>query len=88
MLDRYGILECKDTFMEELSFGQKKKIHIIRMFLMQKDVYLWDEPDSGLDEATKKWFIQSMQLLGGSHMLVSHEKDLYDTCTDKKILIH
>lgn len=38
----------------KLSTGQKRRINLLRSFLMNKDVYVLDEPTSNLDEHTEK----------------------------------
>ena len=38
----------------KLSTGQKRRINILRSYLMDKDIYILDEPTSNLDKHTEK----------------------------------
>lgn len=38
----------------KLSTGQKRRINILRSYLMEKDIYILDEPTSNLDKHTKE----------------------------------
>lgn len=38
----------------KLSTGQKRRINILRSYLMNKDIYILDEPTSNLDKHTEE----------------------------------
>lgn len=38
----------------KLSTGQKRRINILRSYLMDKDIYILDEPTSNLDKHTEE----------------------------------
>lgn len=59
-----------------LSLGEKKKVMIIGAFLNDPDLFLMDEPFSGLDNQTVQSFllvIESARKKGKKFMIVSHD---------------
>ena len=49
ILEKTGLTELKDTPIHFLSFGQKKRVAIAGVLVMQPDVIILDEPTAGLD---------------------------------------
>lgn len=72
-------LDClADRQISELSGGQQQKVFLARALVQQAEVYLMDEPFSGVDLATEKAIIsmlQDLQARGKTIVLVHH--DLY-----------
>lgn len=52
-LKTLSLFESKDTIINELSFGMKRRIAIIRAIIADYDVLILDEPFKGLDEDIK-----------------------------------
>lgn len=50
LLEMMQMKEHRDKKVKFLSLGQKKRVQIIRGFLMQPSIYLCDEPTASLDE--------------------------------------
>jgi ABC-2 type transport system ATP-binding protein len=49
VLDLLEIRELGDRFFSQLSAGQRKRVSIARVFLREREIYLLDEPTTGLD---------------------------------------
>ena len=61
-----------------LSFGQKKKLAFVRLFLLNNKVWLLDEPFSGMDKVNKTLIFEMIQvqlLNKGMVILSTHEKE-------------
>lgn len=78
VLDHVGITEHADKYIIQLSGGQQKKVSVANQLLGFQKVFICDEPDSGLDAASRT---QQMEILkeianeGKIVMVISHEPD-------------
>ena len=62
---------------QSLSLGEKKKVMLIAAFLLDSDLYVMDEPLSGLDQISVENLVQLMEQkinLGKHFIIVSHER--------------
>lgn len=87
-LKKFGILSYQNMFMHELSKGTKQKVLITKTLLSKGDVFLFDEPLSGLDRKSRSVFISLVNLLhekGNIIIIASHYYDEYDLCNKKVI---
>lgn len=67
----------------KLSAGQKQRLNIIRGILLDKEIYIFDEPTSNLDvESEKKiYYMIDKYLQGKTCILVTHRPKLIELCT-------
>ncbi|MBO5559096.1 FHA domain-containing protein [Ruminococcus sp.] len=78
VLEHVGIKEHADKFIGQLSGGQQKKVSVANQLIGFQKVFICDEPDSGLDAASR---MQQMEILkeisqeGKIVMVISHEPD-------------
>ena len=78
ILHKLGIQDLKDKLIRQLSGGQKKKVSVAAQLVGFQKVFILDEPDSGLDPASR---IQQMEILediadsGKIVMVVSHASE-------------
>ena len=78
VLEKVGITKLQDHLISQLSGGQKKKVSVAVQLVGFQKVFICDEPDSGLDAASR---IQQMELLkeislsGKIVMVITHEPD-------------
>ena len=72
----------KGTF---ISTGQKQRLNIIKFLLLDKDIYLFDEPTSHIDIKNKERTLQSIKtyLEGKTAIFVTHDSDLEKFCNKK-----
>lgn len=79
-LHSFGLLKMKNKLVGELSFGQKKKIHLSRLFFQSAKLWLLDEPFSGLDENAIEILIQKLNYHvknNGSALIATHNKEIF-----------
>lgn len=72
-----NVHELADIPCEQLSFGQKQRVSLLRLAINQEAI-LWilDEPGTGLDEKAKEWIVQQINQhlqKGGMAVIASHE---------------
>ncbi len=78
VLESLGITEQQNKYISQLSGGQQKKVAVADQLIGFQQVFICDEPDSGLDAASR---IQQMEILreisrrGRIVMVISHEPD-------------
>lgn len=78
IINRVGVDSLKNSLIKNLSGGQKKKVSVAAQLIGFQQVFVCDEPDSGLDAASR---IQQMEILkeislnGKIVMVISHEPD-------------
>ena len=78
VLEKVGITALQDSLIGNLSGGQKKKVSVAVQLVGFQRVFICDEPDSGLDAASR---VQLMQLLkeismtGKIVMVITHYPD-------------
>ena len=74
-LIQFGLNKSLDINLSSLSFGQQKKIALLRVFLNDSDLLVLDEPCVGLDQQSQKYlctFINNELTLGKSILFSSH----------------
>ena len=84
-LERAGLAERSQAYVEELSFGMKQKLFLAKTLLHEPKVLLLDEPATGLDplpridlrHQLRQLNAQGITVLISSHIL----SDLEDICT-------
>lgn len=82
-----GLEKGLDTIVGErglkLSVGQKQRLNIIRGILLDKDMYILDEPTSNLDKETEKRIVKLIQkyLEDKTVVIVTHRDEIKKICT-------
>ena len=66
----FDILEYRNRLIHQLSKGTKQKILLIQTFMSEADIYLFDEPLGGLDEESRKHFLNELRRLKRKNKLI------------------
>lgn len=69
-LYRFAIENYMDVPIYQLSQGTRQKVILIQALLSESDIYIFDEPLRGLDEYSKKCFIEEMRKLKQKNKLI------------------
>ncbi len=90
-LERVGILELRDRQIGELSGGQQQRVFIARALAKQADLFMFDEPFTGVDRKTEDIIFEVFQELkaeGKTLLVINH--DLGETLNyyDKLLLLN
>lgn len=66
----------------KLSVGQKQRLNLIRGILLDKNVYVLDEPTSNLDKETEKLIVNLIQkyLKNKTVVIVTHRDEIKKIC--------
>lgn len=76
LLSHLQLNECRSTLASALSAGQKRRLALLRLFCIPKNIWLLDEPITALDKGIQKFFEEKLaQHLneGGMCILSSHQ---------------
>ncbi|NNC89755.1 MAG: ABC-F family ATP-binding cassette domain-containing protein [Akkermansiaceae bacterium] len=69
----------------EFSGGWQMRIAMSKLFLQEPEVLLLDEPTNHLDVDAQRWMEQFLHGYRGAIILISHDKALLDTLTNRTI---
>lgn len=76
-LELVGLPGTWDRAVSQLSGGQRKRVGLARAIVMEPEVVLFDEPNSGLDPMTSdqidELIIQMKETLGITFVVISHD---------------
>ncbi len=82
--------EFKDRSPFQLSEGQKRRVAIASVLVMQPDVLVFDEPTAGLDfqgVGRLKKFVKELRHAGNTVILVSHDMNFIAEMVDRVICL-
>ncbi|HEM3471039.1 metal ABC transporter ATP-binding protein [Streptococcus suis] len=88
-LESVGMWEHRDKRLGALSGGQKQRAVIARMFASDPDIFILDEPTTGMDAGTKDAFYQLMHHSAKKHgksvLMITHDPDELNRYADRNI---
>jgi len=85
-LEMLGISELADRAAYQLSGGEKKRVAIASVLVMNPEVLLFDEPTAALDPRTQQWLIELIIELndsGKTIVLATHDLETIDVLSDR-----
>lgn len=88
-LESVGMWDQRDEKVGELSGGQKQRISLARIFAMDPDLFVLDEPTTGMDIQSRKDFYRLLKHSAKVHnkaiLMVSHDDLELHSYIDKHI---
>ncbi|OFI47429.1 zinc ABC transporter ATP-binding protein [Floricoccus penangensis] len=88
-LKSVGMWGFKDKKIGELSGGQKQRIVIARMFASDPDLFILDEPTTGMDDVSRRDFYElmhhSVHHHGKSVLMITHDAEDVKEFADRNI---
>ncbi len=65
-----------------LSLGERKKVSLATVLVLEPQIIVLDEPTANLDPGSKKSFIRTLKKINKTKITASHDMDsIYDLCT-------
>ena len=88
-LDSVGMWDYRNKRIGELSGGQKQRIAIARMFASDLDLFILDEPTTGMDDVSSSDFYELMHHAAHKHgksvLMVTHDPEEVKDYADRNI---
>ncbi|MEC0274040.1 ATP-binding cassette domain-containing protein [Peribacillus frigoritolerans] len=90
-LETVQLQKSLDESAENLSGGEKQRLALARLLLLNPEVYLLDEPTSALDEEAELMvmgrFLEEVKREKGTVIMITHSKQLADMCAEQRIVL-
>ena len=90
VLGLLGIAELADRAPFQLSGGQKKRVAIASVLVMNPEVVLFDEPTAALDPRTRHWLLElivELNRAGKTIVLATHDLDVLERIADRCLVL-
>lgn len=90
LLERVGLKDKSDQYVNTLSGGQKQRVAIVRALCMEPEVMLFDEPTSALDPEMVKEVLDVMKQLAEDKItmvVVTHEMNFAKEVADRIVFM-
>ena len=90
LVELLGLAGLEDRAPHQLSEGQKKRVAIASVLVMNPEVLLFDEPTAALDPGTQAWFLDLLVELGqaGKTLVVAtHDQATIDRLGDRRVAL-
>ncbi len=93
ILEKFGLKEqALDDEAEKLSGGEKQRLALARILILDPDILLLDEPSSALDEETERLIIEMVvkciKEKSGTLIMVTHSPEIAEKYGDRIITIN
>ena len=78
VLDEFGLTAVKNSLVEKLSGGQRKRLSIAMEYISDPTLFVLDEPDSGLDGVVARGLFERLRKIadeGKIVIVISHTPD-------------
>ena len=78
VMEIFGLAPVRDSLVDKLSGGQKKRLSIAMEFIPNPSLFILDEPDSGLDGVMARELFEQLRMLadqGKIVMVITHTPD-------------
>lgn len=90
-MERTGVSHLRDKPTHALSFGQKKRVAIAGVLVMEPEVLILDEPTAGLDPQGVSALLELLASLrdglGMTILMATHDMDVVPLCCDYAYLL-
>ncbi|MFH5880943.1 MAG: ATP-binding cassette domain-containing protein [Candidatus Izemoplasmataceae bacterium] len=87
LLIKFDLYEKRNDPFKSLSKGMKQKVHLIQALMEERDVYLLDEPFSGLDAQSRIQLVNIIAQRDEKFICSTHQSDEFERLNPKKVYL-
>jgi len=80
-------VEIKEKTLDQLSGGEKTRVGLAKLLLMEPDLLLLDEPTNHLDLKSVEWLENYLNSYQGSLLIISHDRYFLDNTVERIVEI-
>lgn len=80
-------LEIQEKTLDQLSGGEKTRVGLAKLLLLEPDLLLLDEPTNHLDLKSVEWLENYLNSYQGSLLIISHDRYFLDNTIDRIVEI-
>ncbi|MBI4834236.1 MAG: ABC transporter ATP-binding protein [Planctomycetes bacterium] len=88
ILNRFGMSAYADKMPHHMSLGEKKKIALAGILVLEPEIIVFDEPTANLDPHSRKDFIEILKGLKQTRIIASHNLEMIARVTQRVIVIN
>jgi cobalt/nickel transport system ATP-binding protein len=86
-LDALGVTHLADRAPHHLSGGEQRRVAIATVLALRPDVVVLDEPTAGLDPASRRELIETLEALEVAQLIVTHDLPLVLELCPRTVLV-
>lgn len=89
LIEKYGLKEIKNSYVENISGGEKQRACMARAMVCNAGLIISDEPTGNLDESNKYKVLdmfKEMNKNGKTIIIVTHDKEVENIASQKYFL--
>jgi len=89
ILNQLGLSGLEEKNPSHLSLGERKKVSLATVLVLEPQILVLDEPTANLDPGSKKSFINTLKNIPFTKIIASHDMDsIYDLCSRVLLMNH
>lgn len=88
ILEKLGLEHLRNSLSHHLSQGEKKKISLATVLIMNPKLIIIDEPTSNLDPKTRRELIKIINNINCTKIIASHNLEFVSKTTNKVLLLY
>lgn len=87
LLELFNLTAYKTMKFKHLSKGMEQKVNLIQVLMENKELYILDEPLSGLDRESQMHFINHLRHSGKHYIIATHKVEAYQNLQTEHIYL-
>ncbi|MFH1226637.1 MAG: ABC transporter ATP-binding protein [Planctomycetota bacterium] len=88
ILKRFGMSGFANKMPHHLSLGEKKKIALAGILVLEPEIIVFDEPTANLDPRSRREFIGLLSELNQTRIIASHNLEMIARVTQRAVVVN